>query len=224
MLHAHRRLAVALAAAAGALIAAPFGASAAVTTYDVNLTFDPNASPSSSLGAAGPGTIKGTITVDTSIVTGIEPQGNVTAANLLEASNNGTILSGFSMSASQQFNTVTPYVITFLFSPVTEYPEQSHTFSDSGTPYEFVSFASPPIIDSIQEGPSFQFDFPLAGGAVIPGNFDSIASTGFNAYLYGTVSPEAGGVPEPATWSVMLAGFGAIGGFLRGMRRRAIAT
>ena len=30
-----------------------------------------------------------------------------------------------------------------------------------------------------------------------------------------------GGVPEPATWAMMLVGFGAIGATLRGSRRRA---
>ena len=36
-----------------------------------------------------------------------------------------------------------------------------------------MSFSSQPIFDSIQEGPSIQFDFPYtAGGSVIPGNFD----------------------------------------------------
>ena len=39
---------------------------AAIITYNVNLTFDPNASPTSSLGAAGPGTVTGTLTIDTS--------------------------------------------------------------------------------------------------------------------------------------------------------------
>ena len=100
------------------------------------------------------------------------------AVDLTENSNNGTWLSGFSELATQVFNTITPYVITFLWSPVTEYPALSSS-AYSGT-YERVSFSSPPIFDSIQEGPSITFDFPYtAGGSVIPGNFDSQASTGF---------------------------------------------
>jgi hypothetical protein len=194
-------------------------AHADVITYQVNLTFDPNASPSASLGAAGPGTVTGTFTIDTSIPI-TSPTGNLVAANLLERSNNGTWLSGFSQSASQAFSTVAPYTITFLWSPVTEYPAQSSLSTKAGTPYEFVSFSSGPIFDSIQVGPSIQFDFPTAGGSVIPGNFDSIASTGFNAYLFGTVTPVTSAVPEPGTWAMLILGFMGVGliGFRQSMR------
>lgn len=211
--------AIALGAAGLAATAVP--AAAAVIIYDVNLTFDPNATPTSSLGAAGPGTVKGTITLDTSIPINT-PTGNLVAVNLTEKSNNGTLLSVFTSSAVQQYNAVSPYVITFLWSPVTEYPAQSHL---TGA-YEIVSFSSPPIFDSIQVGPSIQFDFPYtAGGSVIPGNFDSIASTGFNAYLYGTVAPQtASAAPEPATWALMIAGFGGLGVALRYTRRKPSAA
>jgi hypothetical protein len=211
--------AAALGAAALAVHAG--AASAAVITYDVNLTFDPNATPTSSLGAAGPGTVKGTVTIDTSIPI-TTPTGNLVAVNLTEKSNNGTLLSVFSLSPAQQYLAVTPYVITFLWSPVTEYPAQSHLTGSSLMPYEFVSFSSQPIFDSIQVGPSIQFDFPYtAGGSVIPGNFDSIASTGFNAYLFGTVTPAGtSAAPEPSSWALMIAGVGLIGGALRFGRRR----
>jgi len=33
-----------------------------------------------------------------------------------------------------------------------------------------------------------------------------------------------GGVPEPATWALMLMGFGAIGATLRAPRKRAVAA
>ncbi|MDR3468976.1 MAG: PEP-CTERM sorting domain-containing protein [Xanthobacteraceae bacterium] len=216
--------AISTVAVAGALISTT--AYADVITYDVNLTFDPNASPSSSLEAAGPGTVTGTFTIDTSIPISSSPTGNLVAANLLERSNNGTILSVFSNSASQLFNTVAPYTITFLWSPVTEYPAQSSLTTKGVTPYEYVSFSSGPVFDSIQEGPSIQFDFPYtSGGSVIPGNFDSIASTGFNAYLFGTVTPEVSAVPEPRTWAMLLLGFAGLGLIgVRRSRRGAIAA
>jgi hypothetical protein len=195
-------------------------ASAAVITYDVNLTFDPNATPESSLGAAGPGTVKGTITIDTSLPTG--SPGDVTAVDLLEQSNNGTILSVFSNSATQLFDTVTPYDITFLGSQVTEYPAIYARYTAAQL-YQFVSFSSGPIIDSIQEGPSIQFDFPdITGGAVLPGNFDSIATTGFNAYLFGTVTPVS--VPEPSSWALLITGVGLLGSRLRGRSREGAAA
>ncbi len=212
---------------AGALMLLAQPASATIITYDVNLTFDPNATPESSLGAAGSGAVTGTLTINTSLpITGETPvsgpvPGNLVSVDLVEKSNNGTILSGFSGSATQVFDTVTPYVITFLGGPVTEYPAASELSTGGGRvgTYELVSFSSQPIFDSIQEGPSIQFDFPYtAGGSVIPGNFDSIASTGFNAYLYGTVTPVS--APEPRTWAMMLLGFASLG-FAAYRKRRA---
>ena len=200
------------------LLAQP--ASATIITYDVNLTFDPNATPELSLGAAGPGTVTGTLTIDTSLPIKVENTaisgpvpGNLVSVDLVEKSNNGTILSVFSNSATQGFTTVTPYNVMFIGSPVTEYPASSELFDLYNQPGEWcekVSFSSQPIFDLIQMGPSITFDFPYtAGGSVIPGNFDSIASTGFNAYLYGTVTPVA--APEPATWAMMLLGFASLG-------------
>jgi hypothetical protein len=212
-----------LGATAAASISGP--ADAAIVTYDVNLTFDPNATAFSTLGPAGPGTVKGTVSIDTSIPFST-PTGNLVAVNLTEQSNDGTLLSVFSNSPTQIFNTVTPYTIIFLWSPVTEYPAQSSLVSRPSGTYEEVSFSSGPLFDSIQMGPSIQFDFPYtAGGAVIPGNFDSIASTGFNAYLFGTVTPVVtAGVPEPSTWAMMLLGLGGLGAATRWRNRRSVAT
>jgi len=38
----------------------------------------------------------------------------------------------------------------------------------------------------------------------------------------GTIPPGSGAVPEPATWAMMLVGFGAVGGALRRKRRQAV--
>jgi hypothetical protein len=211
---------------------ATFGAAeparAAFITYTVNLTFDPNSTPTMTLGAAGPGTVTGTFTIDTTIpidtINSPPPAGaqvtNLVSANLLEASNNGTILSGFSNSTTQVFNDVTPYVITFIGSPVTIYPNSAYYAEVNGVLYERVFFNSPPIIDSIQEGPSIVFDFPvLTGGNVIPGNFDSFASTGFNSYLYGTVLPSS--VPEPGSLCLVLVGLAGTLAVRRRLRRSA---
>ena len=46
--------------------------------------------------------------------------------------------------------------------------------------------------------------------------------TGHTGYVYldgfGAVTPPAGGVPEPATWAMMIMGFGAMGGMMRRQR------
>jgi hypothetical protein len=39
-----------------------------------------------------------------------------------------------------------------------------------------------------------------------------------------TITDVASGVPEPATWTLMLAGFGSLGGALRARRRRVTAA
>jgi hypothetical protein len=52
-------------------------------------------------------------------------------------------------------------------------------------------------------------------------SFTLSSATDFGA---GDVFSAAGGVPEPATWAMMLMGFGAMGAGLRGARRRQTAT
>jgi hypothetical protein len=94
-----------------------------------------------------------------------------------------------------------------------------------GQPFLALFFqTSATVFDGSLIGPSFQFDFPAAGGPVIPGNFDSITSE--TKFLYGNVTVAVGdastpAVPEPATW-VMALGFGATGCALR--RRRGLAV
>jgi hypothetical protein len=183
-------------------------ARADLITFSVQMTFDPNSTPQSTLGPNGPGTVTGTFTIDTSIPINnlnapTQPPGaqvtNLVSADLLEASNNGTILSAPSGSTTQTFTDVTPYQIMFIGQPTTIYPNTAVFHDVGGMLYEEVTFSSPPVVDSIQEGPWIQFDFPFpVGGSIIPGNFDSIASTGFNSYLFGTVTPLAT-VPEPSS-------------------------
>ncbi len=135
--------------------------SAAIITFDVHLTFDPNSTPTSTLGAAGPGTVTGTLTIDTT-----KPfDANLVAVDLTENSNNGTVLSGFSGTTSQLFDTVTPYDVIFFGSPVTEFPATSSGPLVGSAQYERVSFSSPPVIDSIQLGRAslLTFPFPPAG-------------------------------------------------------------
>jgi hypothetical protein len=62
----------------------------------------------------------------------------------------------------------------------------------------------------------YLFDFGVAGGTI------TLADTrGWsNAVLYTTGTPPGNEVPEPATWAMMLLGFGATGTALRRSRRR----
>jgi len=54
--------------------------------------------------------------------------------------------------------------------------------------------------------------------------FDRNDSGGFNDFALDDISFTGAGVPEPATWAVMLVGFGALGASLRRARRVALAT
>lgn len=70
------------------------------------------------------------------------------------------------------------------------------------------------------------FDF-VAAGATTDVKFQIFSSSqfGYNDPLIDAVSVEAikrGGVPEPAAWAMMLAGFGLVGGAMR--RRGTMAT
>jgi hypothetical protein len=66
------------------------------------------------------------------------------------------------------------------------------------------------LLDGIEIGPGFQFDFPTLGGSVQPGNFDSVTSE--SRFLFGTVTPAiASSVPEPSTWAMMILGFAGVG-------------
>lgn len=53
-------------------------------------------------------------------------------------------------------------------------------------------------------GQTFIFGFEGVGGVIVP--------------------PGDGGVPEPATWALMILGMGAVGGMLRNQRRRALVA
>ena len=112
-----------------------------------------------------------------------------------------------------------PDVITFFGSPDPLPTSGSHVEQISGQPYLALFFqTSASVFDGTLIGPSFQFDFPEAGGAVIPGNFELITSE--TKYLYGDVTVAGAGtptpgVPEPATWVMMALGFGAMGDALR---------
>jgi len=47
--------------------------------------------------------------------------------------------------------------------------------------------------------------------------------SGSGESVHGTITYYFGGVPEPATWGLMLGGFGAIGGAMRSRRKAAVS-
>lgn len=69
-------------------------------------------------------------------------------------------------------------------------------------------------IDAINPGVGFAFGGNRLNTGSVSGNFGSDATSG---------NPQ-GVVPEPASWALMFAGFGLIGGVLRSQRRRTEVT
>ena len=70
----------------------------------------------------------------------------------------------------------------------------------------------------------FSYDFVGAGGATTLAFYSSLSTSSSNlgvAFDNLTVTTAVAGVPEPATWVMMIVGFGALG---FGMRRRPNAT
>src|SRR5271165_6200415 len=179
--------------ALGALLgfAGPVGAS--VLTYNAYMNFDPTAGESYGGAPGGTGTITGTFSIDT---------GQVVAIDLTENTHD----SGHLISPCCGFPPAESFTFTDLSLTTVSFGQAADKFG--GLPYAFVSTQSPCCyIDGFQGGPWFQFDFPYPqGGAVQPGNFDSI-NTGYQ-YLFGEVNLA---IPEPATWAMIVAGFAAIG-------------
>jgi PEP-CTERM motif len=68
-----------------------------------------------------------------------------------------------------------------------------------------------------------------AAGVAFSGTARSISFAGvanqivFDDITFGSVNPGPGGVPEPASWAMMLGGFGLVGGAMRSRRRAAVS-
>lgn len=77
------------------------------------------------------------------------------------------------------------------------------------------------LIGSVASDSIATVDFPGVLGVFDDGVFEN--SVGSNRNLAGTWTGGGPAVPEPATWAMMLAGFGGLGAAMRS-RRRTVAT
>jgi len=69
------------------------------------------------------------------------------------------------------------------------------------------------------QGPVLQLDIAGIQSVTFSGTSGTV---GFDNFEFDSVTPVAGGVPEPAAWSLMIAGFGLAGAALR--RRRTVVA
>ena len=109
---------------------------------------------------------------------------------------------------------------TITYMPQTVNPSQSYTITfnyfDVTTPsyIDYIEYFGKPVTDN--EIDEYQVGlFSGTGSYTIPGTFTKKVSLEY--FLVSSV-------PEPATWAMMLAGFGAIGLGLRGSKRRGLRT
>lgn len=167
------------------------------------LTLNGTSSDAGSVSPAGDvvqGGIGGTFSITTSPMYAVNG-----TTNLLSGTFSGAQISGpeYGTTASVQdsFATGTVTYSTGLASSVLGF--------GSDTTGNALSFSGTSLTVLALKGPS-----PADFGGVFTGNFQA-TSAGPGA---------AGGVPEPATWAMMLLGAGAVGGMLRRSRRTAFAT
>ncbi len=107
--------------------------------------------------------------------------------------------------------------------PTSYYTNRGGSFGPGGELPQFIAYATPAAVPfSIAEGlVGFRFD---AGNGYQYGYADIAGSTLFGVRYETTpgVAVPFGAVPEPAAWSLMIAGFGLVGSMLR-RRTGAIA-
>ena len=59
--------------------------------------------------------------------------------------------------------------------------------------------------------------------SISPNFYGAGGVSGFSSYVYGTITYSFSAAPEPASWALMLGGFGLVGNALRNRRKAAIA-
>jgi hypothetical protein len=110
----------------------------------------------------------------------------------------------------------------------TDYPNIFHSNGSGAGEFLLVTFAAPQTLASLtiygrngccRDRDLFNFKiFNAAGGLITSGQLDSRPPGSLDTSSTVTFERPVGGVPEPASWALMLVGFGGLGAVLR--RRR----
>jgi hypothetical protein len=107
----------------------------------------------------------------------------------------------------------------------------SFTANGSGFTPLVTSFSNLPInsLIGLFNGPSASvFEIGNGGSFVVPTGATTLYLATADGYQWnnnvGSFSAAISGVPEPATWSIMLMGFGGLGALMRSRRKLALAS
>ncbi len=71
--------------------------------------------------------------------------------------------------------------------------------------------------------PTFNFFGIVDSAGVAPISFDFVTSAIFDNVTVASAAPAVGGIPEPATWAMMIIGMGSVGATLRRSRRAKVS-
>ncbi|WP_298674191.1 PEPxxWA-CTERM sorting domain-containing protein [uncultured Sphingomonas sp.] len=127
-------------------------------------------------------------------------------------------LTAFSVSIANTGNTYTLADIAGLTNYVHfAYDTATNVFVADLNSCGFAGCGYHSSLSALNGNGSFGFFFNPAPGS------GSDYRNGIHSFDFDTLSIKAGGVPEPASWALMILGFGAVGGMLRSAKRRSDA-
>lgn len=129
----------------------------------------------------------------------------------LEVNGNGVgdVYQNVNLTAGQR------YVLTFSYGGRPDGGEQKlNVFAGNDL------LTATPLTGSLGSWTSQSFSF-IAKGGLTPIEFKSLATSGLSSFGNEVTNVSLSAVPEPATWGMMIAGFGMVGGLVR--RRRPAA-
>ncbi|WP_185965043.1 PEPxxWA-CTERM sorting domain-containing protein [Glacieibacterium frigidum] len=177
------------------------------------------AGPAAAVTVTGAKTIRITNLVPTWLQVGeVQAIEAVTGTNVALTSNGGT-----ATGSGNYDTTSTPDKAIDGLAPVS-YPLIYHSDSAAAEEFLLITLAAPTSLSSLTVFGRADFGsrdlfgitiFDSLGATLFSGQLDNRALAGGGNTLTFDVAPPVGGVPEPASWALMIGGFGLVGGAMR---------